>query len=75
MEEEYHISELFGQAVYLDFSSRRFGMKGCQNTVDPELAGDLFHILKRAKERVETCGLQDDACCSLETIKERINTL
>ena len=75
MNELYKISEEFAQSVYLDFTSKRFGIKGCQNSVDYELAGDLMEILKRKEERVNVCCLTDDDSCSLEKIKERINTL
>lgn len=75
MNELYKISEEFAQAVYLDFSSKRFGLKGCQNSVDYQLAGDFMEILKRTEERVNVCCLPENSCCSLEKIKERINTL
>lgn len=75
MNELYTISELFAQSVYLDFSSRRYGLKGCQNTVDYELASDLMYILKRQDERITKCCLNEDSCCDLQKIKETINTL
>ncbi len=75
MNELYKISEEFAQAVYLDFMGKRFGLKGCQNSVDPELAGDLLVLLKRSEERVNVCCLNEDDSCTLEQIKERINTL
>lgn len=74
MNELYTISELFSQSVYKNFMGKRFGLKGCQNIVDQELAGDLMEILKRETERVEVCCLNESSCC-LEKIKDRINTL
>ena len=76
MSELYKISELFGQSAYREFMGKRFGLKGCQNLVDYEMAGDLMYILKRTQERVEECCLSESTCtCTLEQIKERINTL
>lgn len=69
-----HISELFSQAVFVKFNSQRYGMKICQNTVDADLANDLRLLLKRSIER-EECGLEEDPCCTRETIEEKIKTL
>lgn len=69
-----HISELFGQAVYLKYTSLRFGLKSCQNSVDYERAYNLMTMLKRENQR-QSCGLTTDVCCSKSNIEETINTL
>jgi hypothetical protein len=67
MDDIYELSESFGQAVYQSFMARRYGLKNCQNTMDPDLAGDLLNIKKREQEREECCLIFTEQSCCVET--------
>lgn len=68
-----HISELFAESVHVRYKKKRYGIKSCNMTVDPDYASDLRELLLRSQE-LDKCKLTLGGC-GLTAIEEKIKTL
>ena len=72
------IKLLFSESAQMEFTRRRYGMKGCKNTYDFTYLQDLTEIYKRTLDMKACDPIQDldNACgCNLAAIEETIKTI
>ena len=68
-----HINQVFAEAVFSNYKKKRYGLKNCSNNINADFADDIRNLYVRALEMVGCeCSLQG---CTVEQLRERINTL
>lgn len=68
------INEIFSETVFAKYKRKRYGMKTCYAVIDQDLADDLKNLYTRLLEMTE-CNCITPGMCTLDKVKERINTL
>ena len=66
------INKLFAEAVFSNYKKKRYGIKSCTTSYDPDYLNDLRELQKRAAEAT-TC--EKTIGCGQVSIEEKIKTL
>lgn len=67
------INQLFADSVFSNYRKKRYGLKKCKTTYDPEYLNDMRELLKRGTELKECCQVM--GTCDLVKLEETIKTL
>jgi|LakMenEpi03Aug12_release.lakeMendotaPanAssembly.Ray.scaffolds.fasta_scaffold4707938_1 hypothetical protein len=67
------INKLFADAVFSNYRKKRYGLKKCKTTYEPEYLNDMRELLKRNTE-LKQCN-KVLGSCSILKIEETIKTL
>lgn len=68
------IHKIFSESMFEIYKKRRYGIKSCRLTIDPDYAYDLLNLYQRGLE-LDCCGLTFSGNCSTTSIEEKIRTL
>jgi hypothetical protein len=68
------INKLFAESVFTLYKKKRYGLKKCQMTYDPEFLSDMKDLHSRSLE-LKDCERTFHKFCSLTTLEEKIKTL
>ncbi len=68
------INKLFAESVFTLYKKKRYGLKKCQMTYDPEFLSDMKELHSRSLE-LKACERTFSKACSLVTLEEKIKTL
>jgi hypothetical protein len=67
------INKLFADAVFSNYRKKRYGLKKCKTTYNPEYLSDMRELLKRGTELKDCCQVMGS--CDLIKLEETIKTL